>query len=60
MTTQGLLGIYLNDHLAGAITGTGLARRMAAGRAGNRARGRLEPALNGHLVTRSPLLSRCG
>lgn len=30
MTTQGLLGIYLNDHLAGAITGTGLARRMAA------------------------------
>ncbi|MGH3211726.1 MAG: hypothetical protein ACRDNO_28610 [Trebonia sp.] len=30
MTTHGLLGIYLNDHLAGAITGTGLARRMAA------------------------------
>jgi hypothetical protein len=30
MTTQDLLGIYLNDHLAGAITGTGLARRMAA------------------------------
>ena len=30
MTTQELLGIYLNDHLAGATTGTGLARRMAA------------------------------
>ena len=30
MTTQGLLGIYLNDHLAGATAGTGLARRMAA------------------------------
>jgi hypothetical protein len=30
MATQGLLGIYLNDHLAGATTGTGLARRMAA------------------------------
>ena len=30
MTTQDLLGIYLNDHLAGAIAGTGLARRMAA------------------------------
>jgi uncharacterized protein DUF1990 len=28
--TQDLLGIYLNDHLAGATTGTGLARRMAA------------------------------
>jgi hypothetical protein len=27
----GLLGIYLNDHLAGATAGTGLARRMAAG-----------------------------
>jgi hypothetical protein len=25
-----LLGIYLNDHLAGATAGTGLARRMAA------------------------------
>lgn len=30
MTTRDLLGIYLNDHLAGAIAGTGLARRMAA------------------------------
>jgi hypothetical protein len=30
MTTRDLLGIYLNDHLAGAITGTGLAKRMAA------------------------------
>ena len=30
MATQDLLGIYLNDHLAGAIAGTGLARRMAA------------------------------
>ena len=29
MTTRDLLGIYLNDHLAGAIAGTGLARRMA-------------------------------
>jgi hypothetical protein len=27
---QGLLGIYLNGHLVGATTGTGLARRMAA------------------------------
>jgi hypothetical protein len=26
----GLLGIYLNDHLAGATAGTGLAQRMAA------------------------------
>jgi hypothetical protein len=26
----GLLGIYLNDHLAGATAGTGLAHRMAA------------------------------
>ena len=26
----GLLGIYLNDHLAGATAGAGLARRMAA------------------------------
>jgi hypothetical protein len=25
-----LLGVYLNDHLAGATTGTGLARRMVA------------------------------
>lgn len=30
MTTRDLLGIYLNDHLAGATTGPGLARRMAA------------------------------
>ena len=30
MTTRDLLGIYLNDHLAGAIAGTDLARRMAA------------------------------
>jgi hypothetical protein len=27
---KGLLGVYLNDHLAGATTGVGLARRMAA------------------------------
>ncbi|HUN36891.1 MAG TPA: hypothetical protein VMU95_33250 [Trebonia sp.] len=27
---QGLLRVYLNDHLAGATTGAGLARRMAA------------------------------
>jgi hypothetical protein len=26
MTTHDLLGIYLNDHLADATTGTGLAR----------------------------------
>jgi hypothetical protein len=30
MTTQSLLGIYLNDHLAGTTAGTGLARRMVA------------------------------
>ena len=30
MATQDLLGIYLNDHLAGATTGAALARRMAA------------------------------
>ena len=29
MATRDLLGIYLNDHLAGATSGTGLARRMA-------------------------------
>jgi hypothetical protein len=29
-----LLGIYLNDHLAGATAGVGLARRMAASRQG--------------------------
>lgn len=29
-TGQSLLGIYLNDHLAGATGGAGLARRMAA------------------------------
>ncbi|HEY2305010.1 MAG TPA: hypothetical protein VGI05_03935 [Streptosporangiaceae bacterium] len=29
---QGLLGIYLNDHLAGATGGVGLARRVAAAR----------------------------
>jgi hypothetical protein len=28
---QTLLGIYLNDHLAGAVVGTNLARRLAAG-----------------------------
>jgi hypothetical protein len=27
---NGLLGVYLNDHLAGATAGMGLARRMAA------------------------------
>ena len=31
-TAQGLLGIYLNDHLAGATGGVGLARRVAAAR----------------------------
>jgi len=30
--TQGLLGIYLNDHLAGATGGVELARRVAAAR----------------------------
>ena len=30
-----LLGIYLNDHLAGATAGVGLARRMAASRQGS-------------------------
>ncbi len=29
-TGHSLLGIYLNDHLAGATAGTELARRMAA------------------------------
>ena len=29
MTTKGLLGIYLNDHLAGAIAGRELAKRSA-------------------------------
>lgn len=29
-TRQDLLGVYLNDHLAGATIGTSLARRMAA------------------------------
>ena len=29
---QGLLGIYLNDHLAGATIGTELARRIAGSR----------------------------
>ena len=29
-TEQDLLGVYLNDHLAGATVGVGLARRMAA------------------------------
>lgn len=29
-TRDDLLGVYLNDHLAGATTGTDLARRMAA------------------------------
>jgi hypothetical protein len=29
-TTPDLLGVYLNDHLAGATLGTGLARRTAA------------------------------
>jgi hypothetical protein len=29
-TAQGLLGVYLNDHLAGATAGTELARRAAA------------------------------
>ena len=28
-TRQELLGVYLNDHLAGAMAGTELARRMA-------------------------------
>jgi hypothetical protein len=31
-TAQGLLGIYLNDHLAGATGGVELARRVAAAR----------------------------
>jgi hypothetical protein len=30
-TEQALLGVYLNDHLAGATAGLELARRMAAG-----------------------------
>src|ERR1700752_1744069 len=29
-TRQDLLGVYLNDHLAGSTAGTGLVRRMAA------------------------------
>lgn len=29
-TAGGLLGVYLNDHLAGSTMGTGLVRRMAA------------------------------
>ena len=29
-TEQDLLGVYLNDHLAGATVGVGLVRRMAA------------------------------
>jgi hypothetical protein len=29
-TEQGLLGVYLNDHLAGATVGLELVRRMAA------------------------------
>jgi hypothetical protein len=29
-TTQGLLGVYLNDHLAGSSLGVNLARRMRA------------------------------
>jgi hypothetical protein len=31
----GLLGIYLNDHLAGAVVGTNLARRLAASEEGS-------------------------
>jgi hypothetical protein len=31
----GLLGIYLNDHLAGAVVGANLARRLAASEAGS-------------------------
>jgi len=31
---SGLLGIYLNDHLAGATAGSGLARRMAGSHPG--------------------------
>ncbi len=34
---QGLLGIYLNDHLAGATGGVELARRVAAARRGEEA-----------------------
>jgi hypothetical protein len=29
-TRQNLLGVYLNDHLAGSTVGMSLARRMAA------------------------------
>lgn len=32
---QGLLGIYLNDHLAGATAGLGLARRLAGAHRGS-------------------------
>jgi hypothetical protein len=38
---QGLLGIYLNDHLAGATGGVELARRMAASR---------RPVADGHTL----------
>jgi hypothetical protein len=39
---QNLLGIYLNDHLAGSTAGTELARRMAASHQGLREGGVLE------------------
>ena len=66
---QGLLGIYLNDHLAGATGGVELARRAARAHRGPAAASLKQLAaeiaqdrvvllkLNGRLLARSPLSS---
>jgi hypothetical protein len=53
---QGLLGIYLNDHLAGATGGVELARRAAAARRGGEAGQALRGLAAGAAADRAALL----
>ena len=58
MATQDLLGIYLNDHLAGAIAGMGLARRMAASAEPGTERAAVLSRLAGEITTDRAALLR--
>ena len=55
-TRQNLLGIYLNDHLAGATGGLDLARRVAASQRGRATGATLEPLAEEILADRTALL----